>query len=159
MKSIKSALKKGLTLSLLTMIFLVQPGSSYALTDNDIDVQAVKKVIEESYIQGIHKKQNKDMAELGFHPDFRMLVLRDNELIKVDLEQWFRMMGGSRDSQKDKPGPAVSHTFQFVDVTENVAVAKLEVYKDEKLFATDYMSLYKFNGQWKIVSKVFSFSN
>lgn len=158
MKSIFSLYSLCATILLFALFIPSDSGCSYPPDDKD-QAQIIKQVIEKAYIQGIHKKQNKDIAEMGFHPKFNMLVLKNNKLVKVDLDQWFRMMGGSRNSKNDKPGPTISHTFCFVDVTGSTAVAKLKVYKDEKLFATDYMSLYKFNDQWKIVSKVFTFDH
>jgi len=158
MKSFYSIYRLSLTIVLFVVIMPINSGYSHHPDDED-QVQIIKEVIEKAYIQGIHKKQNKDIAEMGFHPEFNMLVLKNNKLVKVDLDQWFRMMGGSRNSMEDKPGATITHTFCFVDITGPVAVAKLEVYKDRKLFATDYMSLYKFNNQWKIVSKVFTFDH
>jgi hypothetical protein len=131
------------------------PTGSWAASDEG-EIRLVKEVIEKAYIDGIHRKQNMEIAETGFHPDFRMLVLRNGRLAEVDLDKWFSMMGGSRKDMSDKRGPEVTYKFFFVDITDSAAVAKLAVYKDGKLFATDYFSLYKFGDMWKIVSKVFS---
>ena len=49
-----------------------------------------------------------------------------------------------------------THNCALIDVTENAAVAKIEVYKDGKHVYTDYMSLYKFEEGWKIVNKIFA---
>jgi len=134
-----------------------------AISNTDISVNSeknvIKTVIEKAYIQGIHIKQNRNLADTGFHPDFTMLVLRNNKLIKIGLDQWFKMMGGSRDINDNKPGPKTTFSFKFVDITGPAATAKLIVYKNGKLFATDYMSLYKFKNKWKIVSKIFTFGS
>ena len=45
--------------------------------------------------------------------------------------------------------------YELIDVTENAAIVKLQVYKDSKHFSTDYMLLYKYKDGWKIVSKIF----
>lgn len=149
----------GIILAVLSFACVaIAPAGAGAAADEG-ETRLVKEVIEKAYIDGIHRKQNIKLAETGFHPDFRMLVLRGDKLKKIDLDEWFRMMGGSRDDTSDKPGPAVTHAFQFVDITDSAAVAKLAVYKGGKLFATDYFSLYKFDGRWKIVSKVFSFGD
>jgi hypothetical protein len=42
-----------------------------------------------------------------------------------------------------------------VDITNNEAVARVEVHRDGKHIFTDYLSLYKFADGWKIVGKIF----
>ena len=44
--------------------------------------------------------------------------------------------------------------FLFIDIAGNVAVAKIEFYEGEELNYIDYLSLMKFEGGWKIVSKI-----
>jgi hypothetical protein len=46
--------------------------------------------------------------------------------------------------------------FHLVDVAGNAAVAKLDVYRNDEFYSTDYMLLYKFVDGWKIVSKVYT---
>ena len=146
-------------LACLTFAPLGDAISSTEFSPDKEEVRQIREVIEKAYIDGIHCKQNIDLAETGFHPGFSMLVLRNGKLIKINLEKWFEMMGGSRDSMEDKGGPAVTSTFRFVDIAGPAAVAKLDVYKGGKLFATDYLSLYRFSDGWKIVSKVFTFAD
>ncbi len=43
----------------------------------------------------------------------------------------------------------------MIDVTGTAAVAKLEFYVGKTLKYIDYMSLYKFGDEWKIVNKIF----
>jgi hypothetical protein len=47
-------------------------------------------------------------------------------------------------------------TLVFVDTSSYAAAVKLEIFKGETHFSTDYMLLYRFDKGWKIVSKVFS---
>jgi hypothetical protein len=49
--------------------------------------------------------------------------------------------------------------IKFVDVTGNSAMAKVELSKNNKLTYTDYLSLLKFEKNWKIVGKVYNDSN
>lgn len=51
-----------------------------------------------------------------------------------------------------------TYAFKLIDITRNAACAKIEVYKNNAFFSTDYMLLYKFKDGWKIVSKIFSIS-
>jgi len=44
--------------------------------------------------------------------------------------------------------------FLFVDIAGNIAVSKIEFYEGEDLKFIDYLSLIKFNDDWKIISKI-----
>jgi len=49
------------------------------------EVQAIKRVVEKAYIEGIHTTQDEETVRSGFHPECRMLVLGDDEMSKVSL--------------------------------------------------------------------------
>lgn len=122
----------------------------------NFDTESIKQVIEKAYIQGIHTTQDEATVKSGFHQDFAMLVRQDNALEKVMVDDWLVRVDGLK---KDNPGlwaGETSRSFEIIDVAGYAAVAKLEVYKGDTHFATDYMLLYKFDQGWQIVSKIFS---
>lgn len=122
----------------------------------DSDREAIRRVIEEAYIKGIHGDQDERRIKRGFHQEFAMLVLSNNSIDKVDVDEW---LGRIARMKKDNPAlwkSETSYHFGLVDVAKNAAVAKLNVYKGTAHFSTDYMLLYKFDEDWKIVSKVFA---
>ena len=45
--------------------------------------------------------------------------------------------------------------YPMIDISGNAAVAKVELYRGGKQIFTDYLSLYKFDDGWKIVSKIY----
>jgi hypothetical protein len=53
--------------------------------------------------------------------------------------------------------PEVETTAKYplVDITGNAAVVKVELYREDKMIFTDYLSLYKFEQGWRIVSKIY----
>jgi hypothetical protein len=120
------------------------------------EVEAVKRVIEEAYMDGIHRTQDRETVESGFHRDFRMLVLNDDKLQKVSLDEWFRRIEGMKAENPEMWKGESRHEFHLVDVVGKAAVAKLDVYKNDEYFSTDYMLLYRFGDGWRIVSKVFT---
>jgi hypothetical protein len=122
----------------------------------DNDEKAIREVIEEAYIEGIHGSQDETTVKSGFHDDFAMLVLRDNALEKVDVDEWLRRLEEMKADNPDLWIAETRHEFRLVDVTGYAAVAKLDVYKGETHFSTDYMLLYRFDEGWRIVSKVFA---
>jgi hypothetical protein len=118
--------------------------------------EAIKQVIEEAYIRGIHGDQDEETVKSGFHQDFAMLVLQDNAIDKVTVDEWFPRIETMKAEHPALWSAETLHNFLLIDVTGNAAVAKLEVYKGATYFSTDYMLLYKFEDGWKIVSKVFT---
>jgi hypothetical protein len=127
-----------------------------AFPNDDIEKEktAIKQTIETAYVKGIHIDRDPAAIRSGFHPDFTMLVLRDNQMTKVALEDWI-----ARIEEGKKKNPTMTekttHKFEIVDLSGSAAVARIELFKDEKHVFTDYMSLYKFEDGWKIVGKTF----
>ena len=120
------------------------------------EIQAIKQVVEEAYIEGIHKTQNMKTIRSGFHPEFRMLVLSDDKLNKVSLEEWMPRIEEMKKADPQMWAGETTHKWHLVDICNTAAVIKIEVHKDGRYFSTDYMLLYRFSEGWKIVSKVFT---
>jgi len=111
--------------------------------------------VQSAYVEGVHANLNPDQMRQGFHPDFRMLMLRDGKLTAVTLEEWIGRMQANAKQNPNAPKPSVRAEFPIIDVTGNEAVVKVELYRDGKHAFTDYLFLYKFPDGWKIVSKIF----
>lgn len=122
----------------------------------DNDKEAVKKAIEMAYIIGVHRDQDENKVKVGFHKDFAMLVFSNNEIDKVNVDEWLERVARMKKENPELWKSKTSCDFRLVDVTRNAAVAKLDVYKGTTHFSTDYMLLHKFTEGWKIVSKIFT---
>jgi len=118
--------------------------------------EAVRQVIEEAYIRGIHGDQDETRVKSGFHQDFAMLVLQDNAIDKVTVDEWLDRIKRMKVDNPDLWSARTTHDFAFIDVAGKAAAAKLNVYKGTTHFSTDYMLLYKFEDGWRIVSKTFT---
>ena len=122
----------------------------------DTEKQAIKQVIEQAYIRGIHETQDEQTIRSGFHQDFAMLVLQDDGIEKVKVDEWLDRIAVMKAENPELWNAETTYTFELVDAAEYAAVAKLEVYKGATHFSTDYMLLYRFKDGWRIVSKVFA---
>jgi hypothetical protein len=120
---------------------------------NEID--DIKEVIEKAYIQGVHVTQDEPTIRSGFHPDFAMLVFSENSIQKVMISDWLERVEKMKVDNPALWSAETRHEFKLVDVSGYAALAKLDVYKGDVHFSTDYMLLYKFEEGWKIVSKIF----
>jgi hypothetical protein len=118
--------------------------------------EAIKQVIEEAYIRGIHGDQDEETVKSGFHHDFAMLVLQDDTIDKVNVDEWLDRIETMKAENPDLWSADTTHDFRLIDVAGYAAVAKIDVYKGAVYFSTDYMLLYRFEDGWRIVSKIFA---
>jgi len=119
------------------------------------DVAAVKTVIEEAYVKGIHIDQNVEAIRKGFHPAFTMFACKDGEISKTSIDEWISSIEEGKKKNPNRPKVDTKCQFVSVEVSGNAAVARLEMYRDGKHVFTDFMSLYKFEDGWKIVAKIY----
>ena len=122
----------------------------------DMEHEAIKRVIEKAYIQGIHGNQDGKTVRSGFHQDFAMLVLQNNTIDKFTVDEWLDRIETMKADNPELWNAETTHNFVLIDVTGDAAVAKLDVHKGVSHFSTDYMLLYKFEEGWRIVSKIFT---
>ena len=122
----------------------------------NVEKEAVRRVIEKAYIQGIHGDQDEETVKSGFHQDFAMLVLRNDTIAKVTVDEWLDRIETMKAENPELWNAETTHNFELIDVAGYAAVAKLDVYKGTTHFSTDYMLLYRFEEGWRIVSKIFA---
>lgn len=119
------------------------------LAQDTADQKAVKEVIENAYVKGLHQNNDAEAGRAGFHPEFIMHVNRNGEVIQVPRDQWFSRLSGELNENE------ISHEFAYVDVTGDVASAKILMHSNGEHIFTDYMGLYRGEDGWRIVNKVF----
>jgi len=126
------------------------------LTYAQSDVALIKKVINDSYVIGIHNDGQIEEIEKGFHPTFVLLGLgKDSTSVtQLPIATWVENIKQAKAAGK-KPATETKCKYLFVDVTGNSAVAKIELHRAGKRIFTDYLSLYKFKEGWRIVSKIY----
>lgn len=129
--------------------------SPQAPARTDDDVVAVKTVIEEAYVKGIHIDQNVEAIRKGFHPAFTMFAYKDGEITTTSIDEWIASIEEGKKKSPNRPKVDTKCEFVSVEVSGNAAVARLEMYKDGKHVFSDFMSLYKFVDGWKIVAKIY----
>ena len=147
------------TLLLLTTAVLAATSvfrSTLAARDStDPDAEAIRRVITTAYVEGLHMNGSRQAIRAGFHPDFVMKVLTDEGLTDVTIEEWI-----ARLPEEGTPPPrTVGHAIPDVSVSGVAATARVEISFDDRLVFTDYMSLYKFGDEWRIVAKIFNREN
>lgn len=118
----------------------------------------IKEVIQTAYVDGLQNYESSiDEIKAGFHPGFKLLGVKNNQLTKYPIYSWVESVKKKMDKHPEgRPEEEkITCKYKSIDVTGNAAMAKIELYqKDKKLF-TDYLQLYKFDGGWRIVSKIY----
>lgn len=126
-----------------------------SITNAQGDKALIIKVIEEGYVKGLHNNGDLTVTAKSFHEGFNLLGVQNNMLTKFPIYSWLEM-SNQRRSMKDQPErPATTSKYPMIDITGNAAIAKVELYQNDKIIFTDYLALYKFKEGWRIVSKIY----
>lgn len=140
-------------------IILLAILSSYSFAqDNAKDIETIKATIQSAYVDGLQNDGDVDKIDKGFHPDFNLLGIgKNNQMWKLSITKWKEkvVQKVEKGEMPKKGDDRVTIKFLNVDVTGTAAVAKIEFYIGPKLTYIDYISLYKFDKEWKIVNKIF----
>jgi len=117
------------------------------MNENIDEVQAVGAVLAH-YINGGKTGRGEDMRA-AFHEDATIFGYVGEDLFAGPIELLF--------SWNNENGPATDLTYEIhsVDIEGTVATARLEIENWHGHRFTDLFTLLKFNGEWKIISKVF----
>jgi 4-oxalocrotonate tautomerase len=106
------------------------------------------------YFDGFYKG---DVALLKtvFHPSCHLLSARDGSLTDDDMEAVYKRVAG-------RTAPAANGEINrdrilSIDLANpELALAKVQIAIGQKLF-TDYLNCIRIDGEWKIISKVFTY--
>lgn len=114
----------------------------------DADEAAIRETIQ-NYFQG-HATGNGDYFRKAFHPEAKLFFIRDGKLTQWTSEEYI-----SRASGKPAPDEAQrKRKIDSIDISGNAAIVKITLDYPKVVF-TDYMSMLKIDGQWKIINKTF----
>jgi ketosteroid isomerase-like protein len=138
---------------LIVLLFIASTITSFAQT---AEVEEVKKVILDGYVNGAFNGLDADAMRKTFHEDFAIYSTKGTTLDKYPIGAWAD--GTAKRKAKEDFDPAKNkweHKFASVDVTGNAAAVKVELSRNGKQVYTDYLSLLKFEDGWRIVAKVY----
>ncbi len=139
------------TFPLFTLILLAFSCSASQTSDSE----EIRKIVNEAYIGGIQNRGDIDVIRQGFSADFEMIIFSENNIEKRSIEEWISIVEEQKRTNPGPPEHPASAKILDVDVTGNLAVVKLELYRQGRKQFTDFLTLHKFDEGWKIVSKTF----
>lgn len=122
------------------------------------DSLAIANIIQSAYVEGLQNEGDSVKIDAGFHSQFQMIRRVENDsLMLYPIYEWRKRAIEAKESGY-LPRPKskeVSLEFVFIDITVDAAVAKVKYFEGKEHTYTDYITLYKFGEDWKIVSKAF----
>lgn len=100
------------------------------------------------YIEAAKTGETGEMRKV-FYDHARVIGSSEGDAVDVDIDTFASLVtqGG--------PSPEVQHHIALVDITGSAAVAKVEFRNWGGARYTDYFTLYKSEGVWKIANKVY----
>lgn len=110
---------------------------------------AAARVPLENYIQG-HATGNGDFMRKAFHTEARIMAFRDGKMMNLTAEEFASRFNGKPAADEAQR----KRRIESVEITGNAGIGKI-VLEYPTVTYTDYMSLLKVDGEWKIVNKVF----
>src|ERR1044071_6277947 len=117
-------------------------------TANEAETAAARIPLE-SYINA-HATGNPEYIRKAFFPDAKIMAFRDGKLLNLSVEEFASRFSGKPAADESQR----KRRIDSLDITGNAGVARIVLdYPDATL--TDYMSLLKVDGEWKIINKVF----
>jgi putative lumazine-binding protein len=120
-----------------------------AASQKNPEEAAVRRAVEH-YLHGLKFNDVSDL-KAAFFPEAKLFfVKRDGQLGQLTQEQWYK--GFEASAGKEEKGDL---RIVAVDVTGNAASVKVVETYDTSIY-TDYLSLLKWNGEWKIVNKIYA---
>lgn len=143
----------------LTIVLVCISTALFAQNENKKDIELIKKTILTAYQDGLQNEGDLKKIDKGFHPTFNMIALNEKgEVWKYPIADWKKATQKKKaDGKLPRPKDnLVKIEIPMVDVSGVAAIAKLKFFVGEKLTYVDYMSLYKIDGKWKIVAKIYA---
>ena len=137
---------------ILLLILIGSIAIVYHVRAQNAEQTAVRQPLE-NYIRG-HETGQGEYFRKAFHPDAKLFAIRDGKYWQLTSEEFAARAAGKPAADEAQR----NRTIEAIDITGNAAVAKIVLDYPQVKF-TDYMSLLKIDGEWKIVNKTFHAEN
>jgi hypothetical protein len=139
-------MKKYIILVLLTGVMAMSYGYSVLADEKE---KAAARIPLENYLKG-HETGNPEYMKKAFYTDGRLIFMRDGKYTTRTFQEYIAGISGkpAEDEAQRK------RWIESIDISGNSGVGKIILDYPTVKF-TDYMTLLKIDGEWKIVNKSF----
>ena len=111
------------------------------------DYEAIAETLQ-NYVDGA-RSPSSDQMRSAFHPNAQIFGHLGDHLLADPIEALFEW------HEENGPASEVVVQFSILDVSETIAVVRVEADNWTGHRFTDYLSLLKVDGQWTVVNKIF----
>jgi hypothetical protein len=115
------------------------------------DLREIEQVLQ-TYFDGVFEGDTTKLA-LAFHEVAHLFGVEDGKLMDMSRAQWFELLRG-RESPQSRDLKRHDWVVQIDHSGPNTAFAKVHCQIPPRYF-TDYLTLTRLDGGWKIVSKTY----
>ncbi len=122
--------------------------SSFKAEQQNTEKEQVREAIQ--YYFQAHATGNGEYLREAFHPVANLYFVRDSELAQYTLEEYVALFDGTPGEDEDQRIRSIDN----IEISGNAAIATITLDYPNGIY-TDYMSMLKIDGQWKIVNKTF----
>lgn len=111
--------------------------------------EAVKQVVEKTFINSIFKQKNADEYKKGFAElvDYNLFIPDYDAVVKEDYGLFANILRAPINFY-----PLKNYDISFIGITGHVAGTKLTISTESDKSITMYVVLYKIGGEWKIIN-------
>lgn len=135
---------------LATALLLIAGSTAFGQTNKPVDEEAALRRAVESYLHGL-KFNDVESLKKAFWPEAKLFFVKgDGKLGQLTQSQWYE--GFAASAGKEEQGDL---RITDVDITGNAASVKVEEDYPGSVYV-DYLSLLKFDGEWRIVNKIYT---
>ena len=134
-------------LSLLVLMLLL---SALSVRAADSEDAAILAAVDQAYVRGVHTEADPDKMRAGMHDTFIMFVpSAEKGVTHLTRDAWIGRLTA------DKGRPDTKADTRVLDRAGDAAVVKVDLFREGKHIFTDYISLYRVAGEWKLVGKIY----
>lgn len=133
--------------SIFTIIFFFVFVFAYCQEQNQSEIEQISETIM-LYIDGTANGEP-DKLKKAFHPDFNLYTITSDSLLIRSGREYISNV--KKDEKNNRIGRIIS-----IDYEKDAAIAKAEIIIPNWRIFTDYFLLLKYNGEWKIVHKSYT---
>ncbi|MBB6520212.1 nuclear transport factor 2 family protein [Pseudoteredinibacter isoporae] len=123
------------------------------------DVAAIQHLLNESYLKGFYHELDADKVKAGFHPQMQLAAMYEGQAIYVPLAEWmqYEAVGAEKSSLSKEQENKINASLHIdrVEIIGSTANVKARILLSGKLLYTNFYGLYKSDGKWAIVTKLF----
>lgn len=119
------------------------------------EIERVRRLLEDVYVRDMYMKETREALSREFDDAFHMLVPELDGRRNEPVELRWDGLDGLQSNHPKAMSPNTRFEFPLIDVVGNAAIARVDVFRHDAPVYSDYVSLYRVAGEWRLVCKVF----